>query len=144
MLISGLVAPFLLAMIVVLDAGPAHSQDLDAGKSGQGLFATNCSSCHRTPRGLAKRTNRISLFYFLREHYTASQASANELTTYLMATGGEPLRAKRKSTAPQPTADRSTAPSANAHIHARAGNRSTPAGERSDGPPRPATDVPSR
>src|SRR5262249_46001857 len=135
--IPGRVAPFLLAMIVVLDAGPAHSQDLDAGKSGQRLFASNCSSCHRTPRGLARRTNRISLFYFLREHYTASQASANELTAYLMAIGGEAPRTKRKSTPPQPTANRSPAPAASAHMHARAG-KSTPA---ADGP---ATDRPSR
>jgi len=124
-------------MIVALYAGPLRAQDLDAGKSGQRLFASNCSSCHRTPRGLARRTNRISLFYFLREHYTASQASANELTAYLMAIGGEAPRTKRKSTAPQPTANRSTAPSASAHMLARAG-KSTPA---ADGP---ATDRPSR
>jgi hypothetical protein len=98
MLISGRVALFLLAMIVALDGGPLRAQDLDAGKTGQRLFASNCSSCHRTPRGMAKRTNRISLFYFLREHYTTSQQSANELTAYLIAVGGEAPRAKRKPT----------------------------------------------
>ena len=123
MLISGRVALFLLAMIVALNGGPLRAQDLDSGKSGQRLFASNCSSCHRTPRGLAKRTNRISLFYFLREHYTASQASANELTAYLMAVGGEAPRTKRTSAA---------------------GGVKSAASKRSDTPPHPATDVPRR
>ena len=44
----------LLFIMMLLNAGPARAQDLDAGKSGQRLFATNCATCHRTPRGLAK------------------------------------------------------------------------------------------
>jgi hypothetical protein len=51
---------------------PANAEDLDAGKSAAQLFASDCSSCHRTPYGLAKRMNNSSLDRFLREHYTAS------------------------------------------------------------------------
>jgi len=90
-----------LAGMLVLDAGPVRAQDLDAGKSGQRLFATTCASCHRTPRGLAKGRNRFSLFYFMRQHYTASQTSAAELTAYLLAAGEAP-RAGGKSTARRP------------------------------------------
>jgi mono/diheme cytochrome c family protein len=67
---------------------PAHAEDFDAGKSGPQLFASNCSTCHHTPRGLAKRMNSWSLNGFLQEHYTASRASADTLTAYLLAQGG--------------------------------------------------------
>ncbi|HKA75270.1 MAG TPA: c-type cytochrome [Xanthobacteraceae bacterium] len=90
-----------LAGMLMLDAGPVRAQDLDAGKSGQRLFATNCAACHRTPRGLAKGRNRILLFYFLRQHYTASQTSAAELTAHLLAAGEAP-RAGGKSTPRRP------------------------------------------
>jgi len=66
----------------------AHAEDFDAGKSAPQLFASNCSTCHSTPRGLAKRMNSRSLNSFLREHYTASRASADTLCAYLVAQGG--------------------------------------------------------
>jgi len=93
-------APVLAGMLV-LDGGPVRAQDLDAGKSGQRLFAANCASCHRTPRGLAKGRNRFSLFYFMRQHYTASQTSAADLTAYILAAGEAP-RAGGKSTSRRP------------------------------------------
>ena len=92
----GPVALFLASLMLLVNAGPLRAQDLDAGKSGQKLFATNCTACHRTPRGLAKQTNRLSLFYFLRQHYTASQTSAGELAAYLVATDSGASRAKPK------------------------------------------------
>jgi mono/diheme cytochrome c family protein len=66
----------------------AHAEDFDAGKSGPQLFASNCSTCHHTPRGLAKHMNSWSLDGFLREHYTATRASADALSAYLVAQGG--------------------------------------------------------
>jgi len=62
----------------------ADAEDFDAGKSAPQLFVSNCSNCHRTPSGLAKRMNRRSLDSFLREHYTASRASADVLSAYLI------------------------------------------------------------
>ena len=41
-----------------------------------------------TVRGLAKRMNSWSLDSFLREHYTASRASADTLSAYLMTQDG--------------------------------------------------------
>jgi hypothetical protein len=67
---------------------PANAEDFDAGKSAAQLFAADCSSCHRTPYGLAKRMNSWSLDRFLREHYTASRTSADTLSAYLIGLGG--------------------------------------------------------
>ena len=138
MSLPGRLALLMLVAAVAAAAGPARAQDLDAGKSGERLFAANCTACHRSPRGLAKR-NRISLFYFLREHYTSSQASAGALAAYLAAMSAETTRTKPKSTAagPHQTAiGRPSAPSAS--------GPSPPTRDRSATPPRPPTDVPSR
>jgi mono/diheme cytochrome c family protein len=80
-----------LGIVVVIglqNSLSAHAEDFDAGKSAPQLFASNCSTCHQTPRGLAKRMSSWSLDSFLREHYTASRASADTLSAYLMAQGG--------------------------------------------------------
>ena len=80
-----------LGIVVVIglqNSLSAHAEDFDAGKSAPQLFASNCSTCHHTPRGLAKRMNSWALDSFLREHYTASRASADTLSAYLVAQGG--------------------------------------------------------
>src|SRR5262245_19036606 len=93
---AGPVGLLLVSVMLVLNAQPLRAQDLDAGKSGEKLFAANCTTCHRSPRGLAKQTNRLSLFLFLRQHYTASQTSAGELAAYLVATDSGTSRTKQK------------------------------------------------
>jgi hypothetical protein len=74
--------------VVAVRPMPVNAEDFDAGKSAPQLFASNCSSCHRTPYGLAKRMNNWSLDSFLREHYTASRASADTLSAYLVGLNG--------------------------------------------------------
>jgi hypothetical protein len=141
----GRAASFLLGIIVVLGAAPLRAQDLDTGKSAERLFASNCAACHRSPRGLAKQ-NRLSLFFFLRQHYTSSQQSASELATYLVATSGDGRRAKQKSTADK--RQQSTA----SWWETLTGSSKQPAKpkrgkvvpRRSDGPPRPSANVPVR
>src|SRR5262245_4627539 len=96
----------LVSVMLALNTGPLRAQDLDAGKSAEKLFASNCTTCHRTPRGLAKQANRLSLFYFLRQHYTTSQTSAGELATYLVATDSGASRAKQKPAAADSGASR--------------------------------------
>lgn len=96
----------------------ARAEDFDAGKSAQQLFASNCSSCHHTAHGLARRMNSWSLNAFLREHYTATRASADTLSTYLLGERGAihasraarsevvaPAISHRKRSAPRPPAD---------------------------------------
>ena len=91
MLAFGRAAKVVLGIVAVIGfrySLSAHAEDFDAGKSGPQLFASNCSTCHGTPRGLAKHMNGWSLNGFLREHYTATRASADTLSAYLLAQGG--------------------------------------------------------
>ena len=74
--------------VVAVRPMPVKAEDFDAGKSAPQLFASDCSSCHRTPYGLAKRMNNWSLNSFLQEHYTASRASADTLSAYLVGLNG--------------------------------------------------------
>ena len=95
---------------------PANAEDFDAGKSAAQLFASDCSSCHRTPYGLAKRMNNWSLNSFLQEHYTASRASADTLSAYLVGLNGSARDNRQKQSELAPTNNqrnpsRSTPPS---------------------------------
>jgi hypothetical protein len=70
-------------------AAPAHAQEnLDAGKTPAQLFDSDCSVCHKTPRGLASKSSSFSLSGFLRQHYTSSRQTATALATYLASVGG--------------------------------------------------------
>jgi mono/diheme cytochrome c family protein len=110
-----------LVVIGALTVGSAGAQDLDQDKSGAKLFASNCTDCHRSPRGLAKDRFSWTLSHFLRQHYTASPASAHALTAYLQSVDAS--RAKS-----QPAA-----------------RTSHPAGTGGSGPPlRPPAPVPLR
>ena len=67
----------------VLGATGAQAQNLDEGKTAPRLFADSCATCHRSPRGLAKGRFRLTLFAFLKEHYSTSSDTASELASYL-------------------------------------------------------------
>src|SRR5215813_12901585 len=82
--------------VVAVRPMPVKAEDFDAGKSAPQLFASDCSSCHRTPYGLAKRMNNWSLNSFLREHYTASRALADTLSAYLVGLGGTARHSRHK------------------------------------------------
>ena len=92
-----------LIIIGALTVGSARAQDLDQDKSGAKLFATTCTDCHRSPRGLAKDRFSWTLSYFLRQHYTASPASAHALTAYLQSVDASRVK-------PQPAARTSQPP----------------------------------
>jgi hypothetical protein len=111
MSVLGRLALILLGSAVLLAAGPLRAQDLDTGKSAQRLFAANCATCHRTPRGLAKQ-NQMFLASFLREHYTSSRESANELAAYLAANSAPPATKQRSKAAVGTAARGATAPTA--------------------------------
>jgi mono/diheme cytochrome c family protein len=99
-----------LAAMVVLSGGAAQAQNIDQGKSPTKLFADSCATCHRSPRGLAKGRFRLTLFAFLREHYSSGSASAWALTSYLESVdtperGAAAKSSPRKShSSPHPTA----------------------------------------
>jgi mono/diheme cytochrome c family protein len=73
---------FLLAAICLLATG-AQAQNLDFGKSAKRLFADSCVACHHSARGLARGRFRLTLFMFLKEHYSTNSSAAWELASYL-------------------------------------------------------------
>jgi hypothetical protein len=89
--------------VVAVPPMPLNAEDFDAGKSAPQLFASDCSSCHRTPYGLAKRMINWSLDSFLREHYTASHASADTLSAYLVGLDGSARDDRHKQSELAPT-----------------------------------------
>src|SRR5690242_14189252 len=73
------------------------------------LFNADCTGagCHKSPQGLAKSQNQMSLAAFLREHYTNSRESAAALAAYIMKVPAapappEPRAAARAGTARPP------------------------------------------
>jgi hypothetical protein len=78
-------------------AGSARAEDFEAGKSAAKIFESDCVTCHRSPRGLAKGMGSRALVDFLREHYTTGLGPANELANYLQSgtTDGNDRRAPR-------------------------------------------------
>ncbi|HMM91658.1 hypothetical protein [Bradyrhizobium sp.] len=90
-----------VAVMAALSGAAIGAQNLDQSKSPQKLFAEGCSTCHRSPRGLAKGRFRLTLYLFLQKHYSSSASSAWELSSYLESVdGGKRMPAKpSKSTA---------------------------------------------
>ena len=79
-----------------LAAAPAGAQEnLDSGKSGAQLFASNCALCHKSAQALRKSGGVLGLSGFLREHYTSSRESASIIATYLESLGTLPTPGKR-------------------------------------------------
>jgi mono/diheme cytochrome c family protein len=83
-----------LGAIAVPTGEAAYAQNIDQGKPAPRLFADSCATCHHSPRGLAKGRFRLTLFAFLREHYSANSSSAWELTSYLESLDTPPQRGR--------------------------------------------------
>jgi mono/diheme cytochrome c family protein len=64
-----------------LSAGAFAQEDLEKGKSGAQIFATDCAICHKTPQAAVK--GGAPGEGFLRQHYTSSQQSAAAVAAYL-------------------------------------------------------------
>jgi hypothetical protein len=79
----------IFGVVGILAAAPAGAQEnLDSGKSGAQLFASNCALCR-------KSGGVLGLSGFLREHYTSSRESAAIIATYLESLGTPPAPGKR-------------------------------------------------
>jgi hypothetical protein len=130
-----------------LAGGLAQAQDLDQGKSGAKLFATNCTDCHHSPKGLARDRFSWTLSSFLQQHYTTSPASAQALTAYLQS-----IDARRSNPAPAVHNRRATENSAPASPlppqapvpRPAARNSRAQKDSASASPPRPPEPVPMR
>jgi hypothetical protein len=84
------------ALALCLAASAQAQDNLDRGKSGAQLFASDCAICHKSPQGLNKSNRLFGLDSFLREHYTVSRESAAAIAAYVKAmdTGPEPARSR--------------------------------------------------
>jgi hypothetical protein len=83
--------------LAVLAAPDARAQtDLSAGLSPAQLFAANCSACHRSPAGLARGRNPVTVAYFLRDHYTTRPGTAAALASYIVNSRGSARPAARE------------------------------------------------
>ena len=120
---GGRLPSLIIIMIIIgaLTVRPARAQDLDQDKSGAKLFATTCTDCHRSPRGLAKDRFSWTLSSFLQQHYTASPASAHALTAYLQSVDAARAKSQPAARTPQPPGTSGSVP-----------------------PPRPPAPVPAR
>jgi hypothetical protein len=96
---------FVIGAILASIGGAVHAQNLDQGKSATKLFADNCTTCHRSARGLAKGRFHLTLFLFLQEHYASNSSSAWALTSYLESVDSAQRGRSRDAAAkPSPTA----------------------------------------
>jgi hypothetical protein len=86
--------------VAALLGGAAHAENLDAGKSGARLFADSCTTCHRSAKGLTKGRFRLTLYFFLQQHYASNSSSAWELASYLESVD-EGARPKPRGAAPK-------------------------------------------
>jgi hypothetical protein len=93
---------WLLAGIILVVCGPVRAEDLDAGKSGAKIFETDCSTCHRTPRGIARGKSARALADFLRAHYTTGRGPASSVAEYLVSVGGRQGRPAAAGAEPAP------------------------------------------
>lgn len=76
-------------ILLAAGAGEVRAQlDLNAGKSGAQMFASNCATCHHSPAGLARGRSPRSVARFLLEHYTARPENAGVIASYLVSVRG--------------------------------------------------------
>jgi mono/diheme cytochrome c family protein len=89
-----------LAIVALAAAMSARAQNLDEGKSAAKLFGDSCASCHRSAKGLAKGRFRLTLYVFLKDHYSTGSDTAWALASYLAdidnASGGRPQGKPKK------------------------------------------------
>lgn len=86
----------MLGFLLVLGTPLWAQENLDKGKTGAQLFATDCAVCHKSPQALAARGGGgiLGLESFLREHYTASRESAAAIAGYLRGMSAPPAAAR--------------------------------------------------
>jgi hypothetical protein len=73
--------------IAVVHAQTVLGDPRDAAKT----FASNCSACHKSPRGLAKSGQIAG---FLRQHYTTGPEMSAAMAAYLVSAGAAPPEKK--------------------------------------------------
>src|SRR5207344_1852759 len=84
-------------LLAALGAAAVHAQTvLGDPRDAARTFASNCSACHKSPRGLAKSGQVAG---FLRQHYTTGPEMSAAMAAYLVAAGSAPPEKKGAATA---------------------------------------------
>ena len=94
------------AWMMWANAAPAQSVLGDPTNPAK-TFASNCSICHKTPKGLAKTSSSSELAGFLRQHYTTGKDTGSAMAAYLLGAGPGPAsdpRAKQGGDGDRPPA----------------------------------------
>ena len=78
--------PIVAGFLMLPGLAWGQQTDYSAGKTPPQLFASDCSACHQSPRGLAKGKPAFVVSSFLRGHYTTKAESADALAAYLAST----------------------------------------------------------
>jgi len=98
------------------------------------MFESDCTACHRSPRGLASGMTSPALVDFLRAHYTTGVGPARALADYLLSVpGGDHRRIKPAVTGEEPAARAGDKP-----LRQRTEDSTAP-GETQSGPQGPET-----
>ena len=88
--------------LVALSAAANAQEDLDRGKTGAQLFASDCSGCHRSVQKLHTDVGGLfGLSGFLREHYTSSRHSAAAVAAYVQSMHRESAGQRREGVRPK-------------------------------------------
>jgi hypothetical protein len=87
-----------VGILALLTVPLAAQENLDQGKTGAQLYASDCAICHKSPQGLTKKVGLFGLADFLREHYTASRESAASIAAYVNSTEKAAAPAPRHAT----------------------------------------------
>jgi hypothetical protein len=69
------------ALVVLAGTAAWAQENLEQGKSGAQLFATDCAICHKSPQALVK--DGYPTEGFLRVHYASSREMAAAVSAYL-------------------------------------------------------------
>lgn len=86
-----------ICIVALAFAGSASAQEnLDQGKSGAQLYASDCAICHKSPGALGKAGGLFGMESFLRQHYTASRESAAAIANYLKGQSEGPVGPAKK------------------------------------------------
>jgi hypothetical protein len=116
--------------------------DYSAGKTPAQLFASDCTSCHKSPQGLARGKDQSSIASFLRAHYTTKPATAGALAAYLAAAGPGAARApaavRPDRAEPAPQRPRQAVPSGEAKPPENAAGSKPRLGAQAKRSPKPA------
>jgi len=109
-------------------AGRVSAQDdLDRGKSGAQLYASDCAICHKSPQklDLGNTGGIFGLDSFLREHYTASRESAAAVAAYLRSVqqAAPATPARRRVRKPSAKGDQKGKPAAAKPVERKSGQK---------------------